>query len=505
MTPSPRTSRTPPRLTVVRGFPARAFPSASTSPGHGYSHPVRSPRPAASLGLARSASPGGFWGERQERNASATIAHIEHWLERDRLARQLRPAAADGLHGRAGAAGSSPTPRSTSSPRRWPGSSAGAGDAELDAHRRAGRAGRRRAGAGRLPEHRVRPARPAAPLQRPRAGATSSTATATCCRPLSRARARRRPDDARRRRPPRRRPRLRRVRPDGSDGICGHPEIETGAGRAVPRHRRAALPRPGRASSSSGAGTAPCPTSSSAAPTSRTTSRCATATCSAGTRSARCTSPPARSTWPSRPATTKLLAAVVRAVGRAPSPRRTYLTGGMGSRHQDEAFGDDFELPPDRAYSETCAASPPSCSPGGCCSPPAARYADLDRAHPLQRRRHLARTGRSRLLLRQPAAPARARRGRRPVRRRNPRAGVAAGAVVRRLVLPDQRGPPARHPRRLPRHRGRRRVQLHQYAPCETDRAARRRRGRGSSPTDYPAAGAVRGPGQEAPERGRGR
>nr|WP_216645841.1 beta-L-arabinofuranosidase domain-containing protein [Isoptericola halotolerans] len=35
--------------------------------------------------------------------------------------------------------------------------------------------------------------------------------------------------------------------------------------------------------------------------------------------------------------------------------RRTYLTGGMGSRHQDEGFGDDFELPPDRAYCETCA------------------------------------------------------------------------------------------------------------------------------------------------------
>jgi DUF1680 family protein len=35
--------------------------------------------------------------------------------------------------------------------------------------------------------------------------------------------------------------------------------------------------------------------------------------------------------------------------------RRTYITGGMGSHHQDEAFGDDFELPPDRAYCETCA------------------------------------------------------------------------------------------------------------------------------------------------------
>jgi DUF1680 family protein len=36
--------------------------------------------------------------------------------------------------------------------------------------------------------------------------------------------------------------------------------------------------------------------------------------------------------------------------------RRTYLTGGMGSRHDGESFGDDFELPSDRAYSETCAA-----------------------------------------------------------------------------------------------------------------------------------------------------
>jgi DUF1680 family protein len=35
--------------------------------------------------------------------------------------------------------------------------------------------------------------------------------------------------------------------------------------------------------------------------------------------------------------------------------RRTYLTGGVGSHHQDEAFGDDWVLPPDRAYSETCA------------------------------------------------------------------------------------------------------------------------------------------------------
>ncbi|WP_315096405.1 beta-L-arabinofuranosidase domain-containing protein [uncultured Cellulomonas sp.] len=35
--------------------------------------------------------------------------------------------------------------------------------------------------------------------------------------------------------------------------------------------------------------------------------------------------------------------------------RRTYVTGGQGSQHEGEAFSDDFVLPPDRAYSETCA------------------------------------------------------------------------------------------------------------------------------------------------------
>ena len=35
---------------------------------------------------------------------------------------------------------------------------------------------------------------------------------------------------------------------------------------------------------------------------------------------------------------------------------KMYLTGAVGSRHKDEAFGDPFELPPDRAYAETCAA-----------------------------------------------------------------------------------------------------------------------------------------------------
>ena len=34
---------------------------------------------------------------------------------------------------------------------------------------------------------------------------------------------------------------------------------------------------------------------------------------------------------------------------------KIYLTGGVGSRHYGEAIGDPYELPPDRAYCETCA------------------------------------------------------------------------------------------------------------------------------------------------------
>jgi uncharacterized protein len=35
---------------------------------------------------------------------------------------------------------------------------------------------------------------------------------------------------------------------------------------------------------------------------------------------------------------------------------KTYITGGLGARWDYEAFGDPYELPPDRAYAESCAA-----------------------------------------------------------------------------------------------------------------------------------------------------
>ena len=50
-----------------------------------------------------------------------------------------------------------------------------------------------------------------------------------------------------------------------------------------------------------------------------------------------------------------LLSAVERLWDSAFSTK-TYITGGQGSRHTDESFGDPYELPPDRAYAETCAA-----------------------------------------------------------------------------------------------------------------------------------------------------
>ncbi len=71
-------------------------------------------------------------------------------------------------------------------------------------------------------------------------------------------------------------------------------------------------------------------------------------------RCGRCISPPGPSTSRSSSATTPSSQAVSRQWEHAVA-RRTYLTGGMGAHHQDEAFGDDYELPPDRAYAETCA------------------------------------------------------------------------------------------------------------------------------------------------------
>ena len=43
------------------------------------------------------------------------------------------------------------------------------------------------------------------------------------------------------------------------------------------------------------------------------------------------------------------------ALWQSMTTRRQYITGGIGSRWEGEAFGTDFELPDDRAYAESCA------------------------------------------------------------------------------------------------------------------------------------------------------
>jgi uncharacterized protein len=47
---------------------------------------------------------------------------------------------------------------------------------------------------------------------------------------------------------------------------------------------------------------------------------------------------------------------VMRAQWEDMAGAKTYLTGGLGAHHRDEAFGEPYELPPDRCYGETCAA-----------------------------------------------------------------------------------------------------------------------------------------------------
>ena len=125
---------------------------------------------------------------------------------------------------------------------------------------------------------------------------------------------------------------------------------------------------------------------------------------------------------------------------------KTYLTGGNGSRHADEGFGDRFELPPDRAYNETCAAI---ASFQWCwrllLATGDATYADhMERVLYNGFGAAIATEGAA-VLLRQPAA---APRG--PLREGRPR---PAPRVVQLRLLPAEHHAPRRIPGALPRHR----------------------------------------------------
>ncbi len=151
---------------------------------------------------------------------------------------------------------------------------------------------------------------------------------------------------------------------------------------------------------------------------------------------------------------------------------RTYLTGGLGSRHRDEAFGDPYELPPDRAYAETCAAI---ASIMLVVAPAAGdRRAALrrpDRADDLQRDAvgPLARW--DVVLLRQPAPAAE------PSLRGDPRRWRSCAVVSVRL-LPAQPHAPAGVVGAVPRHVRRRR----DPGPPVRDRDDRGRAGRRAGP-----------------------
>ena len=187
-------------------------------------------------------------------------------------------------------------------------------------------------------------------------GATSSTASATSIQAAvawHRALGDDRLLDDRGRAPPPHRPRARRR--TVARGSTATPDRD-GARRARPHHRRtSAISRSPPGCSTCAA--AACSATGGSAPAywqdhepgPRGARR------SPGTPCASSTSTAARSTSRSRLGDEDLLAAVRRRWHDMVRTRR-YLTGGLGSRHRDEAFGDPYELPPDRAYAETCAA-----------------------------------------------------------------------------------------------------------------------------------------------------
>ena len=271
-----------------------------------------------------------------------------------------------------------------------------------------------------------------------------------------------------------------RTRPDADDGLLGvarraadhvvddvRPGRHRVASAGTPRSSRrwpswAARPGSGATStrprcSSSAAAPGPWPTSSSAARTTRTTCRCGRRPSCAGTPCGPTTWPPARSTSRSRPTTTDLLDALTTQWENTVA-RRTYVTGGQGSQHEGEAFGDDFVLPPDRAYSETCAGvGSVMFSWRLLLAQGLPRYADLVERTLF----NVVATSPSHegtaFYYTNTLHQRRARDGPADGRREPPGVVVAARAVVRRVVLPAQRRPHAGQPGGVRRDHRRRR------------------------------------------------
>ncbi|MEV5322563.1 beta-L-arabinofuranosidase domain-containing protein [Nonomuraea sp. NPDC052634] len=304
------------------------------------------------LGLAQVSLTGGFWGERQAVNATATLAHCESWMERlgwlanfDRVA--------DGTTGpdRPGWSFSDSEVYKLLEALSWESARSGAPEAEAAIKRLTARIARAQDPDGYLNTcfgHPGRPPRYSDLEMGHELYNTGHLLQAAVARLRTAGEddlvriARRAADHV-----------CRAFGPGGIDGVCGHPEIEVGLaefGRALgePRYvdqARLFIERRGHGRLKD-------------IPLGRAYFQ---------------DDIPVREAevWRGHAVRALYLAAAavdvavetgdgelldaVRRQWERSVARRTYITGGMGSRHQDEGFGEDWELPPDRAYCETCA------------------------------------------------------------------------------------------------------------------------------------------------------
>ena len=294
----------------------------------------------------------GFWAQRQAVNGKSTLTHIEEWLERAGWLRNFDLAAAGTLpEGRRGREFSDSEVYKYLEGLAW--EIGRTDDDDLERRFRASRRpGGRRAGARRLPQHNF-----GRPGQAPRWSDLERGHELYCVGHLLQAavaRARTRPDgggglvEA-------------AIRAadlvcdvfgdDGVPSVCGHPEIELALVELARLTGDQGTWNRQRASCSGGVA-ASWPTSSSGA-------------ILPGRRPVRdaevLTGHAVRANYLAAGAVD---VGVERADGSCcrirrqwdnTVARRTYITGGQGAQHQDEAFGADWVLPPDRSYSETCA------------------------------------------------------------------------------------------------------------------------------------------------------
>ena len=436
------------------------------------------------LGMAEVQLDGGFWGERQQLNGDVILRHAHGWVERMGWIENFR-AAAEGRVPATSAGRCSPTRTSTSSRRARVGGRALRRRRARRGDRRDRDRGGGRAGGRRLPQHALRPPGAGRPLQRPRVGPR-----AVLLRPPDPGRGRPRAHARRRRvgrgRAARRRPRLRDVRE--RPGRVRAPGDRARARRALPRHRRGALPRAGAACSSTAAGGPALDDIARGREYFQDEQPLREARAFRG-HAVRARLPRVRrGRRRGRDRRPRAAGRDRRAVGaddrrahvhhrrHGLAPQRRGLRRGLRAAARPRVLRD---VRRDRVGDAVLAAA--AGHRRGALRRPG-------RAHALQRRRDLAGARRARVLLRQPAAPARARRPARPGCGQPARVVEHARAVVQRRVLPDQHRPHAREPRRLRGHRRRAR---------RADPPVRRRRRSpsGRSPlrveTGYPWSGEV--------------